>query len=253
EISKFDLQERLKSLEMKFLPLLSEINKLKESVDNAFIAENYEAVIKIAEKIRNIATQVNDTSLEEDQINLIDVAKSRHSKNELITQIESEAKKNIDEFNQLIKIDFYQEAHKIVSDFKNKYETSFNLYKIPIAQELLIKDENLKYSLKPKEENIKKTLEKLEFAFESAINERDILRAKNCIYEAKKDIIRVINENIIEKWNNNEKKLLLLQESKLQEIYKYSNIAIEYIDKGEFEKALKYYLSIIKELRGFQY
>ncbi|NHJ25020.1 MAG: hypothetical protein EAX89_10615 [Candidatus Lokiarchaeota archaeon] len=251
QITNKELSRRIAKLETNLLPSLSEINKLKEKADNAFISENFENVIKFAERIKEIAEQINDNTLEQDQIDLIEEASSRSTKSELISQIESEAKKVLDEFNQLIKMEYHQEAHKMVKDFKLKFEAQYNLSSIPKAQQLLLKDENMIYSLKVKEKEIKENLDDVERQFNKALIERNLYDAKNLLSSAKKETIKIIDENVISKWIKNEEKLLKLQEEKLEEIFHLNNAAIEQIDKGNLEDALKRFEVIIKELKNF--
>ena len=250
-ISNREMQNHIKALELKLLPQLSEINKLKERADIAFIAEDYEQVINITDKVKKIAKQINDITLEEDQNNLLDEAKSRYSESELIAQITSNAKKVLDEFNLLVKIEYFQEAHRIVKEFKEKYEPNHNLALIPVAQALLVKDNNMKNSLKFKEDIIKKKLDELEALFTNTIKQKDLFKGKDCLSAAKNEIIKILDEDIINKWNKNEEILLALQEEKLKEIYHLSNTAIELIDRREFSNAIKCYQIIVKELKSF--
>jgi len=107
------------------------------------------------------------------------------------------------------------------------------------------------YSLKVKEKEIKENLDDVERQFNKALIERNLYDAKNLLSNAKKETIKIIDENIISKWIKNEEKLLKLQEEKLEEIFHLNNAAIEQIDKGNLEDALKRFEVIIKELKNF--
>ena len=109
----------------------------------------------------------------------------------------------------------------------------------------------MKNSLKFKEDIIKKKLDELEALFTNTIKQKDLFKGKDCLSAAKNEIIKILDEDIINKWNKNEEILLALQEEKLKEIYHLSNTAIELIDRREFSNAIKCYQIIVKELKSF--
>ncbi len=89
------LKVRIKKLETNLYPILSEINRLKEKVDKYFISENYNMAIDAAQKIVNLAKDIDDDSLEQDQINFINEARARAQASEILHQIENQSKEMI--------------------------------------------------------------------------------------------------------------------------------------------------------------
>jgi len=133
------LKLHIKELEIKLLPVLSEISRLKSKADKFFTSNNYEDAIKIAQKIMTLAQSINDDSLEQDQINFIIEARSRARASEILKEIEILCKEATAEFDQLVKVEKYQDAHKLVEEIKKKYENKYNLSINSISSAIIIK------------------------------------------------------------------------------------------------------------------
>ena len=67
DINGFKLEENLRSQESKSLPVYAEINRLKENADKLFIEENFDKAIEISKIVQNLAQEVNDVTLINDQ------------------------------------------------------------------------------------------------------------------------------------------------------------------------------------------
>lgn len=65
--TEVQLKSHLRSQEIKLLPIISEINRLKEKADNHFMNEEFEEAMELAIKVKQLAKQINDESLVNDQ------------------------------------------------------------------------------------------------------------------------------------------------------------------------------------------
>jgi len=251
KITKEDLTKRIRDLEIKLLPSFSEINKLKEKADKFFVSENFEVAITIAEEIKKIANEIEDKSLEQDQVNFIEDAQSRFKAMEYLQQIENESKKMIELFDQLISNEDYHAAHKIVEDFKQKYEVKYPLASIPIAQQLILKNENLIYNRKLKQEEIKNVLEQLENEYKNNLNHRNLNTVKQILISIDSHLTKVIDEKLEDKWRLYKKQYLTVRHEKIEDINNLSKEAIDYLDRGKFLDALELFEKIVSELYSF--
>ncbi|MFW9930957.1 MAG: hypothetical protein ACFFD1_16330 [Candidatus Thorarchaeota archaeon] len=153
-----ELLQHLKNIETNLLPIILEINRLKNDVDQYFISEEYEKAIFQAKKIMQIAQKIEDESLERDQRDFIQEAQIKVKAKEKLKEIEEECKIVIDEFEKLIKSEDYQGAHNLVGNFKSKYDKEYNLNTIPLARQIILMDDNLGESINKETNRIKDQL-----------------------------------------------------------------------------------------------
>ena len=250
-IAKDDLTERIKNLEIKLLPSISEINKLKEKADTFFFSEKYEDAIKVAEQIKKIAKEIEDTSLEQDQVNFVEEAQSRFKAISVLHQVEHESKKTIELFDKLLSNEDYHGAHKLAEDFKQKYEGKYPLASIPIAQQLILKDENMIYSRKLKQEEIKNILEQLEKDYISNLNNRNLNTVKHILNDIISHLSKIIDKKLENKWQRYKKQYLKVKREKIEVINNLSNEAIDLITKAKLIDALELFEKVVLELHSF--
>ena len=247
-IGESTLKAKIRELEIKLLPVLSEINRLKSQADKYFILSNYEEAIKIAQKIVSLAKSINDYSLEQDQINFIMEAQSRAHASEILQEIEIVCKEATMEFDQFIKDEKYQEAHKLVDDIKNKYENKYNLSIIPLAQQLLLKDENMIYRLKIEQEPIIKEIELFISSFEKSYNKRNLTKMKDFL-ESKRDVSQhFLDDKIRFKLKQVNDIYNRAREGLVNEVSQLSSVALENMGSGEIAKSLEMFEKIVQKI-----
>ena len=130
-ISEEVLKARIKKLEINLLPILSEINRLKEKVDKYYVSENYDMAINAAQKIVNLAKDIDDDSLEQDQLNFINEAQSKAQASEVLHQIEQQSRELIKRLNQLVEAENYRGAHGLEEDFKKNTKMNTIFLRFP--------------------------------------------------------------------------------------------------------------------------
>ncbi len=247
-IEEVALKSNIKELEIKLLPVLSEINRLKSQADKYFISNDYEDAIKIAQKIVTLAKSINDDSLEQDQINFIIEARSRARAGEILQEIEILCKEATTKFDQLVKFEKFHDAHKLVEDIKQKYENEYDLSAIPLAQQLLLKDENMVYKLKIEQEPILKDIEDFIISFEKSSNKRNLMEMKDFL-ERKRNMGQYFLDNkIIHKLKQVNDLYNRTKEDLVNEVSQLSNIALRNMENGELSKAIDIFEKIVQKL-----
>ena len=242
------LKSHIKELEIKLLPILSEINRLKSKADKFFDSNNYEDAIKIAQKIVMLGQGINDDSLEQDQINFIIEARSRARASEILQEIEILCVEATAEFDQLVKAEKYQDAHKLVEEIKKKYENKYNLSIIPLTQQLLLKDENMVYRLKIEQESMLKNIEAFVASFEKSSNKRNLKIMKDFL-ERKRDVSQhFLDDKIIKKLKQAKDFYYRIKEELVNEVTQLSIGALKNMENGDISKALELFEKIVQKL-----
>jgi len=251
EISEDQYKEHFRQLEFKLLPVLSEINRLKDDADNNFVSGNYKEAIDLAQKVIKLAQEIDDFSLENDLLSFIEEAKTKAKAKQIVKEIEIEAEIKIKVFDNLIRAENYKEAHKIVQEFRAKYEKNINLFSIPFAQDLILKDENILYSLREEQEVLKKKFEVLERKVEKFIKLNQMLQAGKALKDIEAITENVVDIDIINKSDLLKNKYSIFRNHKKKELEELSKIALRFLDKRKISEAMEKYDNIIDLLEHF--
>ena len=247
-IDETALKANIKELEVKLLPFLSEINRLKSQADKSFILSDYDEAIEIARNIITLAKAIKDDSLEQDQINFIIEAQSRARATKILQDIEDLCKKATMEFDQLVKDERYRDAHNLVENIKNKYESKYNLSTIPLAQQLLLKDENMVYKLKIEQEPIIKDIELMVNSLKNSTTKHDLNRIKNFVESKNAMNHRFLDEKIKSKLKRVNDIYSNAKETLVNDISQLSSKALINMESGEIMKSLEIFEIIVKKL-----
>ena len=242
------LKSKIRKLEVRLLPVLSEISRLKEKSDKCFIANNFGEAIELAQKIVNLARVIEDDSLEQDQINFINEAQIRASVSEILNEIEQVSKESTQEFNQLVEAENYEEARSIVAEFKQNYENKYDLTSIPLAQQLLLKEENMVYRLKIEQDNILKDINTFSENFGNATNLIILRETKKFLAAIEKSSLKYSNNRIKEKIDILRSKYISVKDDLCKNLSRLSESALKNIENGEFSSALRIYGEIVQNL-----
>ncbi len=242
------LKSNIKNLEVRLLPVLSEINRLKEKSDKFFIANNYGEAIELAQKIVNLARDIQDDSLEIDQINFINEARKRERTREIINEIELVCKEKTKKFNLLVEEEKYEEARTIVEEFKQNYADKYEFSSIPLAQQLLMKEENMLYKLKIEQDKVIKDIDNFSENFGNSTNVIFLRETKKFLATIQKSSIKYYDKRIKDKMDLLKSKYLGVKNDLKSNLRKLSESGLVYMKKGEFSNALKIYEEIVQNL-----
>lgn len=250
-VSERRYRDHFKQLEFKLLPVLSEINRLKEGMDKFFELENYKEATNIAQKVLKLAREIDDYTLERNMLNFIEETRIRAKARELAREIEIEAEIKLKVFENLIRAGNYKEAHNIAQDFKDKYQNKFNLHSIQFAQDLLLKDENVIYNLREEQRVLERNFELLVKKIEKLLEGYKMLHAGKIIKEAEILVDKIINRSVLDKFNSiksRHQKIKINQKKNLEEL---SKSALSLIEKRKFLDATEKIDQIIDLLERF--
>jgi len=242
------LKSNIKTLEVKLLPVLSEINRLKEKSDKFFIANNYGEAIELAQKIVNLARDIKDDSLEQDQINFINEAHIRARASEILKEIEQVSKDKTKKFNQFLEAENYEEARTVVEEFKQKYSVKYELSSIPLAQQLLLKEENMVYKIKIEQDKILKDIENFSEKMGKSRNIIFLKQTKKFLATIQKSSLKYFDKRIKDKIDMLKSKYRSVNNELYNNIRKLCESALDYIKIGEFSNALRIYEEIEQNL-----
>jgi len=242
------LKSNIKKLEIRLLPVLSEINRLKAKSDKFFIANNYEEAIKLAQKIVQLAKDIKDDSLEQDQINFINESHIRARASEILNEIEKVCKEKTKNFNQLVDAENYDEARFIVEEFKQIYSDKYDLSSIPIAQQLLLKEENMVYRLKIEQGKILKDIDNVTEKFGNSKNLIFLREIKQFIASIQESKLNYFDKRIKNKMDLLKIEYISVKNNLFNDLNKQCELALKNLGKGEFSKALRVYVEIVENL-----
>jgi hypothetical protein len=152
------------------------------------------------------------------------------------------------EFDRLIKKENYQDAHKLVIDIKKKYEKEFNLSTIPLAQQLLLKDENIVYRLKIEQEPIIKSLQLLANSLENTSSKSNLNEIKLFLESKNTEIQRFLDESVRFKLRQVKDSYNRARENLILKIAQLSSNAIKHIESGEIIESLEIFEMIVQNL-----
>ncbi len=242
------LKSNIKKEEVRLLPVLSKINRLKEKSDKFFITNNYGEAIELAQKIVNLARDIKDDSLEQDQINFINEAHIRARASKILNEIEQICKEKTKKFNKLVEAESYEEARTVVEDFKQRYAEKYELSSIPLAQQLLMKEENMLYKLKIEQDKILKNIENFSEKMEKSRSIIFLKQTKKFLVAIQKSSLKYFDKRIKDKMDMLRNKYLNVKNDLFNNLRKLSETALECIKIGEFSNALKIYEEIVYNL-----
>ena len=219
DINGARLEEKLKSQESKALPVFSEINKLKEQADKLFIEEKFDKAIEISQIVQNLAQEVNDVTLINDQQGFIEEARIRNKALAIFNEIEKEATIINRKINTLNKDPEFLEIYNLISDFLTKY-SEYNIEKIQSVQNLISIFQEVKKRSEDKKNNIIEKLKELDTQFSESLNQINLEKAKIQISNAQDLLRNVKNSKESLKWNKNEEDFNNLKEKIKEDIQK---------------------------------
>ena len=166
--------------------------------------EDYDEGIIISEQIIELAKKIKDNALEKEQEDYINNLREKIRLKASGENIEEETLTIKNMFDELIKTNKFDdviEAHKIVVEFKKKYDKVIDLTNIPSTNELLAREENLWFNFTRDQQSFIKELEKLENQIEKSIEKKEVSRSNEIMIKAKDLLIRISDdEDIKKKW-----------------------------------------------------
>jgi len=237
------LNSHIKEQEVKLEPIIREIASLKRKLREMVEKENFDEGIKISEKIIELSKEINDAALEREQQDFIKELQDKSKIKASVGNIEEEAQKIRNYYNNLIKTNKPEDivkAHFIVEDFKKTYQESVDLTSVPISSELISRDKNIWFTFSQEQKSITKELLLLNDQLKNAMDKYEVSNVENTMNKAKSLILRVVDDELKKEWsgiedNYVEWKLKNVTIAKIEESLKESTILKE---NFQFEDAI---------------
>ena len=205
------LNTHLKEQDNKLRPFLNELDTLKNELTKVVDEENYEEGVKVSNKIIELAKQINDKALESEQedfsLELNEKIKFKINKKQ-IEEDTNELKKKFDDCIKINKSEDVIEAHKLITEFKQKYEKVFDLTTITSSNELIKRENELWYNFTKDQKAIIKDLEKFEQKLQQAISKNHLLEADEIMTKSKNSLLQISSEEIKKNWSEIENNFL---------------------------------------------
>jgi len=225
------LRDHLKRQEIKLLPTISEINRLKDKAEFLFKNEEFEDAIKLGIKLKQLAKEINDESLEHEQQNFIEEAKLRNISKNLIKQIVEKSAVVKVRIDQLVRDKNYLGAHHLIQEFMSEYEKEYHINIIPEVEDLISYDKGLSDKINFQRTELMNRLDNLEKLFLYYLKESHFTNAYHSILEARTMLKDLDDNEFAQKWNHYEEQLLRSKSNFKNEIKQLSKKFITQLEQ----------------------
>ncbi len=242
------LKSQLKNQEIKLLPIISEINRLKEKTEKHFINDEFEEAIELAIKVKQLAKQINDESLENDQENFIEEAKIRNKGKNLINLIIEKSNYVKTRIDQLVRDNNYLGAHYMIQDFMSEYEKDYHISVIPEVEELVSYDKGLLDNINSQRTKLITTLDNLEKRFLEYLKENQFYNAEQSVIEAKAILKGLRDKDVSLKWNKYEEQISQTKSNFKNDIKQLTKKFIAQLEQKNLNECTKLVDKIIEKL-----
>ena len=248
-INIFRLEAELRTQELKVLPVYSEITRLKETADKLFIEENFEKAIEISKIVQNLAREISDETLINDQQSFIEEARIKSKAREIFNEIEKEAHKVHNQISGLNLDTEFLDVYKLISEFLMKYG-EYSIEEIQPVQDLILIFQEIKAKSEDKKNLINDKLTELDSQFKESLTQKNLEKAKIQISKAKELLKNVKNPNLNSIWNKNAVVINTLKERIKGEIQKKTQEMFRLLEEKKINNSLSKLNEIIAELEN---
>jgi len=242
------LKSHLRSQEIKLLPIISEINHLKEKADKHFINDEFEEAMELAIKVKQLAKQIKDESLENAQEHFIEEAKIRQKGRNLIKQIIEKSAFIKTRIDQLVRDKNYLGAHYMIQDFISEYEKDYSISVIPEVEDLISYDRGLSDKINIQRTKLIEALNYLEKRFLEYLKEDHFSNAQHSLIEAKAILKELHDNDISLKWNKYEEQISQTKSNFKNDIKQLTNKFIAQLEQKNLNECIKLVDMIIEKL-----
>ncbi|MBD3339775.1 MAG: hypothetical protein GF353_11740 [Candidatus Lokiarchaeota archaeon] len=212
-----ELQNHIAVQQDKYKPLMEEKEQLSKELKNFEEKEKYEDAIKTAQKIIEISEKLNDSALENEQLDKIKELENRILLKDDLTNVQEQIETIEKEYTSLIKTNKPEnivKAHSLIEDLKSQYGEKYNLNDLDSARNLISKDKIIWMDFqRESKENIRKLYD-LKTQILDSIDKGELEDANKILKKAKEKLLKIPNEDIKEEWFEVENQFLELKKKK---------------------------------------
>ncbi|MFX0187815.1 MAG: hypothetical protein ACFE8A_08770 [Candidatus Hodarchaeota archaeon] len=233
----------------KKVRLLDRIDNLRVVQNNNFLIGKLEEAISVAMEIKMLAKEAKLPTIVEEQEEFIDNTRAKIIEKNKISLFKDAFDIVKDDFEKLVANNKIVDAHKIVTDFKQKFENIFNLPSIATTiRDFISKEEDLWNNFIAEQEKIKQELKDLNNQFKRVSKKTDLTNMNQIITNAKKLLTNIFDEKIEATWQSNEDEYLSYKRKKelSEEIEKAIEESKKLKEKFLFQEAILAIDKVIK-------
>lgn len=236
----------------RVMEIISKIDDMKINQGNDYTVGNYKDAIKTAENIIEIAKAENLSYIVQEQLDYIENCKLMQKRKEKMKIIKEEAKPIIEKHVELLEKGNVFEAHKMIEEFKAKYDDFLRQNPILIIRSLFARDKAAWSEYFDKQQELIQQLKNLERQASASIEKKELNVAQNIINEAKGRLNNIKIQDFSSKWEalETQVKHISFKESLIDKVETRINSAVEFTEHQSFDDALNVIESMLQEVKG---
>jgi len=219
------LNSHIDEQETKLKPIINEIDSLKEQIVKLTNLEEFEEAIILSKEIINLSKEIEDKALENEQKDNIKDLRRRGKLKISKDKVEEETEKIKKSFEELIdthKPEDIIKAHKIIDEYKTKYENFIDLSVISSASDLLLEEDKVWKKFTTDQNKAIRDLKTLANKIKRYIERNDLEEAETILIKARELLLLVSGDDLKHEWNEIESQVLenKIKTSTIEEIEK---------------------------------
>jgi len=219
------LNSHIDEQETKLKPIINEIDSLKEQIVKLTNLEEFEEAIILSKEIINLSKEIEDKALENEQKDNIKDLRRRGKLKISKDKVEEETEKIKKSFEELIdthKPEDIIKAHKIIDEYKTKYENFIDLSVISSASDLLLEEDKVWKKFTTDQNKAIRDLKTLANKIKKYIEKNDLEEAETILIKARELLLLVSGDDLKHEWNEIESQVLenKIKTSTIEEIEK---------------------------------
>jgi hypothetical protein len=206
-----ELNDHLKKQEEELNPIIKKVNDLLIKQNKQIDSEKYEEAIRLASKISDLSNEIKNDALKREQKDLIVELKQKLEQKTDLDEIREEISKVRKQFEELAETKLPQniiDAHNLVHEFKEKFQELYDLDSIKESKALISKEDKIWNNFNKDRKYAIEELDKLSKEINRNIQNSRILEADEKLNKAKELLLRISDQQIIDKWTKIESNLL---------------------------------------------
>ena len=196
-INKEELYEQIDYQEKILLPILNDIDKLKDKSERFIKTTSYEDALKTTKEIIEMAKKIGDEALIAEQEKLISELTTKGESKKVIDEITNKTTEFEKKFHTLIEKREFLSANNILEEFKKVLGENYDLTQVPSTTEFITNGEKI---LKKEQDRLQRELKRLENDLLLSFKNLDTKTAVDIMREGNSLLLNLLNDEIKVKW-----------------------------------------------------
>ncbi|KKN44710.1 hypothetical protein LCGC14_0690260 [marine sediment metagenome] len=196
-INKEELYEQIDYQEKILLPILNDIDKLKDKSERFIKTTSYDDALKTTKEIIEMAKKIGDEALIAEQEKLISELTTKGESKKVIDEITNKTTEFEKKFHTLIEKRELLSANNILEEFKKVLGENYDLTQVPSTTEFITNGEKI---LKKEQDRLQRELKRLENDLLLSFKNLDTKTAVDIMREGNSLLLNLLNDEIKVKW-----------------------------------------------------